>query len=213
MRITESEQVERKNRMLHTAYDYFCEHGIDGVSLAQIAKGARVSPNSIFRYFDSKAELVQCTQIILWEEITAHILQDSESQLAQAKNGLEEMEILLLNFKKFYKNHNNYILFAYDYKLFLLRNHLTLSVEHHKKTMGPIVEAFLAALRKGQGDGSIDGSESAETQFFTLWGVLRSYVEEIVVYDRIYEGENPWENHFDLILFHIMEALKSKIVP
>lgn len=210
MRITEQEQVIRKNHIIHVAYELFCQDGIDGVSVAQISKAAGVSASTIFRYFDGKAALVQCTQSILWEEIVAHILAGSEEQLAQAKDGFEEIKIILSNFQRLYENHSKFLLFASDYKLFLMRNHIKLSVLSHNKIMAPIFNTFISALKRGQTDGSISKHYSVAEEFSVMWGIMRGFVEEIAIYDQIYEGSNPFKDRFNLVLFYILEGLKTK---
>lgn len=210
MRLTEQELKDRKYRLLHISYDLFCEHGIDTVTLSQISKKSKISLNSIYSYFESKATLVRHTQKILWEEILEHILSESRERLASAQNGLDEIEILLYNFKHFYEQHSNYLIFAHDYNLFLVRNHITLSRAFYREIHLPVLKAFTAALERGQADGSITTCESVESQFYVVWGIMRSYVEQIVVFDKMCEGDNPWKQQFDVVMKYLMLGLKNK---
>lgn len=202
--------AERKNRLLHVAYELFCEHGIDAVTLFQIAEKSAVSHNSIYRYFNSKATLVRHTQIILWQEIAAQVLADGQEQLSAAKNSWQEISVLLFNFKQLYKDHSRYLLFACDYKLFLVRNHLKLGRQEYEEILEPVRKIFLNALARGRKDGSISSKEDIEDQFFTIWGIARGYVEQIVVYDQMYDAENPWRERFDLVLQYTLEGLRNK---
>lgn len=210
MRVTEQALAERKNRLLHVAYDLFCEYGIDAVTVSQISKKSQISMNSIYSYFGSKATLVRHAQKILWEEILNHILFESRERLMSAKNGLEEIEILLSNFKNFYEHHGSYLLFSHDFNLFLVRNHITLSREFYIEIHRPVYDAFTAALQRGQADGSITTNETAEEQFYVAWGIMRSFVEHIVVYDKMCEGNNPWKEHFDLVIKYVLLGLKNE---
>lgn len=211
MRITEQALEERKNRLLHVAYDLFCEHGIDAVTLSQISKKSQISLNSIYSYFDSKATLVRHTQKILWEEILDHILFESQERLEFSQNGLEEIEILLYNFKSFYEHHGSYLLFSHDYNLFLVRNNTTLSRDFYREIHRPVLNAFTSALQRGQLDGSITMSNSIEEQFYVAWGIMRSFVEHIVVFDKMCEGDNPWKEYFDLVLKYVLLGLKNEV--
>lgn len=210
MRVTEQDLAERKKRLLHVAYDLFCEHGIDAVTLSQISKKSAISLNSIYCYFESKATLVRHTQKILWEEILNHILLESRERLAAAQNGLEEIEILLFNFKSFYEQHSRYLLFSHDYNSYLVRHHIMLSRAFYREIHLPVIQTFTSALERGQADGSITTSESAESQFLVVWGIMRSFVEHVVVLDAMCEGDNPWKGHFDLVLKSVLMGLKSK---
>lgn len=210
MRITQQNQAQRRGRMLHAAYELFCEYGIDAVTMAKVAEKSGVSTKSVARYFGSKAELVQCAQTVLWQEITTQILSTSETQLARAKTGFAEVEILLWNFKKLYENHSNYLLFACDYKLYLVRQGIKLPEAYYNEMMGPIIKTFTASFQKGRRDGSISKTGSAAEQVITLWGVMRGFVEEIVVYDKMYEGENPWKKQFDWVVKYSLRAIEKK---
>lgn len=212
MRLTEQALAERKNRLLHVAYDLFCEYGIDAVTVSRISKISKISLNSIYCYFESKATLVWHTQKILWEEILNHILLESREQLVASKNGLEEIEILLFNFKCFYEQHGCYLLFAHDYNLFLVRNHIMLSRDLYIEIHRPVRNAFTAALRRGQTDGSITTSESVEDQLYVAWGIMRSFVEHIVIFDKMCEGANPWKEHFNLVLKYVLLGLRNEAV-
>ncbi|MEG0779324.1 MAG: EAL domain-containing protein [Oscillospiraceae bacterium] len=210
MRITEEEQNIRRNRMLRTAYALFCEHGIDGVSLMELAKAAGVSQNSLYRYFDSKAELVQCTQTILWEDVTNRILADSTSALSTAKNGLEEVRIYTNQFSKLYENYGSYILFYCDYKLFLVRNHIQQSEQRFNETLEPIYRTFIEALERGREDGSISTAQTAQSQFLTLWGVIWGFMERIAIYTQMCDGSNHFRAEFQWVVDHALDALKNE---
>lgn len=138
------------------------------------------------------------------------MLSDSRAQLDAATNGWEELRVLVLSFNDFYKRHNRYLLFACDFKLYLVRNNLKLSKTVYDEILFPVYHTFSAALARGQADGSISREESVETQFFSIWGVARGFVEQIVVYDKIYDYENPWKERFGLVLDYILEGIKNK---
>lgn len=213
MKITEDELAIRKRRIIDEACRLFCEYGIDSVPLKEVAKKSAVSVNSIFRYFDTKAGLIHCTQKILWQEVMLQILSNSKDALLHAKNGFEEIRILLINFKKLYEEHGDYLLFAGEYQQFLVHQHIRLPAQAYNETLAPVLVAFTAALKRGHDDGSISKLETVETQFFVLWGVMRGYVEQIVFYDQIYKDNNPLKNHFELVLIQALKSLSTKIQP
>lgn len=210
MRITERTLAERKKRILYDSYDLFCKYGIDAVSISQISKKSNISVNSIYSYFDSKATLVRHTQKILWEEIVDHILSGSARRLETCQNGLDEIAVLLFNFKDFYENHSSYLLFACDYNLFLVRNHIKQSQQYYEEIHRPVYKAFCAALERGHRDGSITKSQEVTTQFLMVWGIMHGFVERLVVFDEMYEGVNPYKEHFDLLIEGTLQRLKCE---
>lgn len=210
MRITEAEQENRKKRMLHVAYKLFCEYGIDAVAVSQVAKAAGVSPNSIYRYFDSKVQLVHSAQTLLWDEIVSCTIASTGEKSFHANSGMEELSFLLDGFKDLYNKHSQYILFAYDSKAFFIRNNIKLDEEWYKAMLEPIRRVFVKTLKKGQQDGSILRTESPDTQFLMLWCLMRSYTDTAVLYDKVYTGENPWTTQFDRVIYHIQNVLRPE---
>ena len=207
MRITEHELAKRKKRIIDTAYELFCTQGIDATSLLQIAKESSVSLDSLYHYFASKATLVQHTQTVLWKRILEYTLANCSERIAAAQSGLEEVEILLYNFKGFYADHKPYLLFYCEYKTYMYRNHLLLPQDNYRELITPIYKVFTKALARGYADGSISKAQSMQAQFFATWGVLRCYVEQMATYDKINSGENPWEQQFDLVLRNTISIL------
>lgn len=209
MMISVHEQENRKLRIIHTAFQLFCEHGIDEVSIAQIARGAGVGHASVFRYFTTKGELILCTQRLLWEEVVAHICAGNATKLTPEMSGLAELEVLLLGFQTLYEEHACYLLFAADYKLFLVRHHARLPLMQYHELLRPVRNAFEPALKRGQADGSIRKKESIDTLFSMLWCVMRGFVDEIILYNKVYAGENPWSDHFMLLVKSVLALLKA----
>lgn len=210
MRISEQELEERKKRLIHAAYELFCEQGIAAVSLAQISKKAAISLGAIYHYYPSKAVLVQRTQNILWNELAEQVLSESRKQLAQATSGLEELSILLRNFQKLYERNSNYLVFACEYRLYLMRNKIVLPQKAYLELIAPVYKAFIAALERGRLDQSISNEQTEENQFFAIWGMLWGFVEQLVLMDNIYGTDNPYNSRFSLVIESMIAGLKSE---
>lgn len=210
IRLTEQALAERKDTILHTAYHLFCEFGVDGVSLEQIAKEANVGTSAVYRYFETKANLLWLTQKILWEELVSKIHTDGHARLSSAKSGFEELSMLLYRFKLLYTEHSKYLLFSNDYKMYLVRNRLQLPKAVYDQLMEPVYAIFLSALQRGHADGSISRKEPVEDQLFAILGVMRGFTEQIVLCDRMCAGGNPLEGRFDLVYQYVLRALEAR---
>ncbi len=209
MRITEEEMAERKDKMLHVAYGLFCKYGIDAITLSQIAKESGVGLSTVYRYFNTKGELLLQTQKILWEETVEQVRASNWDQLPLAKDGWEEMSILLYGFKAFYEQHSRYLLFAMDYKMFLVRHDIKLPQYIYDSIISPVQKLFCAALERGHQDGSITNKETVYNQFAEIWGIMRGFAEQLAVLEKIYDGPNTGEILFDRIIYHILEGLRN----
>lgn len=207
MRITSEEMELRRNRIIRVAYNLINKYGMEGVSLEKIAKVAGVSPKTIFRYFNSKIQLIEETQRIVWKEIVDSIMASNQPAFSEAVNGVEEVRILLKGFENLYKEHSDYILFAYEFKSYYLRIRNKLPNDHYENMLSDIRPLFIGALERGRKDGSIQLSQPVSDVFLLNWGIMRQYVEQMVIHSKLYEGDNPWIDLFPNIMNKIIENI------
>ena len=59
----------RTERMLEAAIGLFCEKGIEETSIEDVAKRAQVGPATVYRYFDTKAELAVRSAREYWKKV------------------------------------------------------------------------------------------------------------------------------------------------
>lgn len=208
IKITESEQRQRKSRIIHTAFRLFRERGVDGVSMREIARASEVSEKSLYRYFDTKADLLLEAVTVLWTEIVAELLRFIDEDYRH-KTGWEQVGVLLDGFRWLYQEHLDYVLFSYDYKHFLIRHDLKLSVDAFSDELAPMHEAFVQALSKGMADGTVRPCGTPEDVYWSVWGLMRGYVAKIAIYDQMYAGLNPWRGRFELARNLILQGLRG----
>lgn len=209
MRITEEAMNARREQMIRVAYRLFKECGIDAVSQERIAAETGVSLKTVSRYFNSKAQLVEQTQTILWKEIVNCIIAGNQDARFKAADGLEELEMILWGFATLYQDHSDYVLFYYDYQSYLIRNRIQLTDAQFARILADVRPFFLHALERGQKDGSITADDSPEEQFLLMWAIVRYYVEHLVIYDQLYTGENPWKVRFPKLLKKVLKIVKA----
>lgn len=210
MKISESELAARKNRIVHRAFELFCQKGIDRVTIEEIAKAAEVSVISVYRYFNTKAELLLITQRKLWKEVIQSVSEYIvEADSYDKQTGFEQIRDLINGFEDLYQKHREYLLFAAYYKLYLAREHLRLTGKEYADMLSPIKDMFIAALRRGMEDGSLTIKGDPDDIFYCIWGILRGYVEEMTVYDRMLDGKNEWTERFPYMRTMILNELNS----
>lgn len=210
MKITEEEKQIRKDRIVQTAFHLFCEHGIEKVTLADIAREAKVGNTSIYRYFYNKPQLVKETLSILWKQIGKSLEESAEAtEDYDSMSGFEQLRIRLEGCKKLYLENSDYVLFSYETKLYLQRNHVQLTKEQYDNLMYEIKEPCVSALEKGKADGSVPTEEDADDLFYAIWGAVRGYIVKIVVYKALCRDGSPWGTRYDVLERGILSALAS----
>lgn len=201
---------ERRNAIIHAAFRLFCDYGIGIVSLSRIAKKAKVSENTIYRYFGNKEKLVLEAFIYLWDTIMQNVDRIVESVPNYAAlSGYGQIEVWLEGFRHLYKADKEFVLFSYEATLYLLRQDIKLNKFQQDTLLKSFGSRCLAALEKGRSDGSIPIKESCEDVFYAIWGSIQGYVAKIVIYGHLYGGENPWEGCYEVMVSGILSALRS----
>lgn len=208
MRITEDEQQERRERIINTAFALFSKKGIDRVTMTEIARVSGVANISVYRYFETKLDLTMETISLLWREIVAEMTQHID-ETYDTKPGFEQLQTLLDGFEYLFEQKSNYVLFSYEYKLYLIRHGVILSEKRVSDLLDPLHQKYLSALEKGLSDGSIRPLGTAEDMYWAIWGMMRGYVAKIAIYERMYEGVNMWKSRFLLARTMLETALRS----
>lgn len=149
---------------------------------------------------------------MLWKEIINELsVQIDEAY--ERKSGLEQVQILLDGFRNLYDNHANYVLFSYDYKLYLIRHGEFLTIDVFDDILSPLHELYINALEKGRRDGSIHAEGATEDLYWAIWGIMRGYVVKIVIYDRMYTGADIWRRRFSVVCSLILSGLRNGFQP
>lgn len=210
MKLTESEMQERRKKIILTAFQLFCERGIEDVTLLEIAREAKVGETTIYRYFENKTNLVLEAFVKLWDLIMSRLEQSVESaDRYDSLSGYQQIALWLESFRALYMNDADFILFSYEAKLYLLRRKVRLSRLEQDLLMHAILDPCIAALEKGKKDGSIPIKQNTQDIFYAIWGSIRGFIVKIVIYDGLYGEDSPWESRYQTMIQGILSALSS----
>ena len=209
MRLTQEDMERRRETIIQTAFQMFCERGIEAVSLIEITQRSKVSENTVYRYFKSKENLVLEAFLKMWDTIMSGVEQDVERAPHYAElSGYEQIHAWISGFRRLYLQNRDFVLFSYEAKLYMLRHNIKLNRCQQDILMHTIRGPCRAALEKGKRDGSIPTDQDSEDLFYAIWGSIRGYVAKIVIYDELFGEESPWESRYQIMQEGILCALR-----
>lgn len=210
MRLTEEAMRIRRETIIQASVRLFSARGIENVPMSTIAKEAKVSENTIYRYFENKEKLVLEAFVNLWDSIMKSVEQIVEDvPNYDALTGYEQVRIWIDGFRILYQEDREFVLFSYDAKLYLLHQGVRLDQFQQDMLMQSFRGKCMEALDKGKRDGSIPVQESSENLFYAIWGAIRGYVVKIVIYGALYGENSPWESRYDVMKQGILSALQA----
>ncbi len=145
---------ERYSYAVGVAAGLFLERGIDAVKMTDIAENSGIGVASLYRYFETKTEIVIRAGIILWNRVQADFL--NYIQLNKASSGLTRLIYDLGYFRTMFEKQKSFIKFLDDFDRIMLSEKVPKEnlVEYEKSIVnfyGPISEA----CEKGWEDGTI----------------------------------------------------------
>lgn len=210
MRLTEQDILKRRQTIILTAFELFCERGIEYVTLQEIAQKSEVGEATIYRYFENKVNLVSEAFVLLWDTIMCNIEKTAESVANYDElTGIEQVSVWLETFRELYINNADFILFSYEAKLYLIRQKVKLDHTQQDVLMHAIKGPCLSAIEKGKRDCTISTCQNSEDLFYAIWGAVRGFVVKIVIYGRLCGEESPYRSRYTVLENGILSSLKN----
>lgn len=204
MRLDEDEMRLRRDTIMASAFELFCAHGIENVSMEQIAKQARVGKRTMYRYFNHKISLVTAVLVHQW----GLLMDEFKSTIGfyadyPTLSGREQITLWLEAFRQMYESKAPLILFSYEAKFNVLRNNVYLSPEQMDFFTNGIREPCVAALEKGLSDGTLAFPHEAIEVFYAIWASIRGCIA--------LSGEaNPCPNTYQVMAETILKAIDAQ---
>ena len=177
------EQLREQNKRLvaEKALDCFLEQGIGNTRVSQIAREAGVTERSVFRYYSSKAELVQAAAYLYWDRVLARINRRLAAD-GQERSGLEELGQLLIYYSRLYHEDPGGLRFTLDAELTLNTAGRELSLrnrppEPYESSNGPVARA----IRKGLADGSISPEVDVKELYYNSYDSILGIMQRLSI--------------------------------
>jgi len=145
---------ERYNYAVKVASGLFLERGIDAVKMTDIAENCGIGVASLYRFFETKTEIVIRAGSILWNDIREDFMDYISKDFGET--GLDNLVYDLAYFKKLFESNKSFIKFLDDFDKLMLtekvpKDHLV----DYEKSIVNFYEPFSVAVEKGQADGTV----------------------------------------------------------
>ena len=186
----------RRRTIIETGFSLFAQHGIENVSMPEIAQASGVGRATIFRYFQSKLELVVEIGAVKWREC----LQENQKRIPEGElarmNAAEYLGFYLDSFLYLYRNHRDILRFNQYFNIYVQTEHAT---PEQMKPYNEIVYELLRGCheiyRKATEDGTVrtDVTEEAliSATLHIMLATVTRYAVGLVFVPK--NGSNPEE--------------------
>ena len=197
------EQREKNIRLVtEKALDCFLENGIEKTKISDIAQLSGLTERSVFRYFETKADLVLAASLLYWNRVLERIDRMSHENSDGSTTGLEDAEKILICYSKLYRLDPKGMRFTLDAELTLhsagrlheIRNQ---PPEPYETSNGPMAKA----IRKGLADGSISPEVDVKEIYYNSYDAILGIMQRLSI------GGTPSvrELDYDSRMLHLSE--------
>lgn len=185
-KLSAAEMAERRQAMLHAAFQLFSERNIDSVTLSDVAAESGCPLRTVQRYFHEKDALVVETATWAFDSFAAQYRTRRRRPIEET-TAAEDYEFFLDSFLDLYRNHADILRFNQFFNIYVRAEHIGADQLHSYGGMiGVVRERFRALCRKGQQDGTLRTDIPADEMFsITLHLMLAAVTRYAVglVYD------------------------------
>ena len=196
------EELREKNirLVIENALDSFLENGIEKTKVADVARRSGLTERSVFRYFETKADLVLAASLLYWNRILALIDRMSHENSDGGTTGLEDAANVLVCYSMLYHLDPKGMRFTLDAELTLQaagRLHEIKNQPPFEPSGGPMAKA----IRKGLADGSISPEVDVKEIYYNSYDAILGIMQRLSI------GGSPSarELDYDSRMLHLSE--------
>lgn len=170
----------RSDKIVNAALDLFCRKGIDETSIEEIAARAGVGSATIYRYYETKAELAVRTGVACWKKIEAQYLKALSGPGYAAMTGLGQIECIMDVLLKIFREEIPSLRFLQEFDVFVLRNGIQVEkLREYEDCIMSLKPRVTDALQKGLDDGTLRFKWSPEEVCYSLAHTMFSLMKKM----------------------------------
>lgn len=180
--MAEGVREQNKRRVTEQALELFVHRGIFNTKITEIAEASELTERSVYRYFETKADLVLEAALLFWRSGVAAADEIYLSGLASRHSGAEQIEAILLSYAELYFAARKKLIFIHEAEIFL--HHEGLHGQAQGRPPAPY-KSFSAPLARaiacGIADGSVRADLDLESLYYSTYDSLLGLMQKMAI--------------------------------
>ena len=169
----EAERVYRRGRMIEEGFRLFSEKGVAPVSMMEVAAACGLGVATVYRYFNTKLDLVLAIGEAKWNEYGESVLALRKEKNADAMTAAEELSFYLDFYIDLYRNHKDMLRFNQDLNNYVRQEHAGVEqLAPYLHSIESFAVMFHQLYEKGKRDGTIKTDLPEEKMFAATSHIL-----------------------------------------
>ncbi|MCI9315007.1 MAG: TetR/AcrR family transcriptional regulator [Lachnospiraceae bacterium] len=178
--IRKQQTEQRTRQILHAALKLFCDKGIEDTSVEDIARESSVGPATIYRYFDTKAELAISAGIAYWQEVAGKYVDVFSQKHYLEMTGLYQIRCIFHTFLQIFEKEYMFLKFLQEFDIFVRRYQIPKTrLTEYEECILNLKPYVTDALEKGLLDKSLAFPYTVEEVYFSVMHTLLSLMQKL----------------------------------
>lgn len=178
--IRKQQMEQRTQQILHAALELFCERGIEDTSVEEIAKAADVGPATVYRYFETKAELAISAGIAYWQKVSDKYVGVLSEENYQRKRGYGQLQCIFRIFEDLFREECPFLKFLQEFDIFVRKYQISKErLAEYEEGILNLKSYVTDALEKGLADGSLNFPYTVDEVYFSVMHMLLSLMQKL----------------------------------
>ena len=154
---------------MNAAIGLFCEKGIEETSVDEIAVKAGVGSATVYRYYETKAELAIQSGVAYWKRIADKYLNVYTQKGYEELNGLEQLEKIMNGLAQIFEHETAFLKYLQEFDVFVRKYGIEIErLKEYEECIMSLKPGVIAALEKGKKDGTRSFEWSPEEVCYSL---------------------------------------------
>ena len=200
----EAEMAYRRERMMEEGFRLFSEKGVGQVSMMEVAAACRVGVATVYRYFNTKLELVLAIGEAKWNEYAEKVRKLRAEKNADAMTAGEELSFYLDFYIDLYRNHKDILRFNQELNNYARQEHATAEqLAPYLRSIQAFGVTFHQMYEKGKRDGTLK-TDLPEEKLFAATAHIMMAVAVRYAQGLLFSAENEEDRTEEYMLLKRM---------
>lgn len=174
--------ASRREQILRESFRLFSEHGIESVTMPDIAKASGVGRATLFRYFGSKLDLIIEVGAWAWRQYYKDYGSRNNTAGFAGMTAAEEFELFLDFFLDLYRNHSEVLRFNQYFNIYVKGAKASADkLESYIKMIDAVADRFHSIYIKAESDGTLRTDVSEKEMFESTLHIMLAVVTRYAV--------------------------------
>lgn len=205
-------QIKQQNieSAVNAACELFRENGIDSVKMTEVARRAKIGVASLYRYFDTKEQLVIACAVQMWEQVIGNILPVLKNDGYDDLNGYEKVARIFGVYKLLCSEYKDFVKFVALFDSYCLNNKVEPSkLADYEQIITTLYRYFSDAFDCGIADGSIKKDVDKKRFYLTCNHALMAVVQKLISGEILSQDDFADQSEVDIMTDIFLNYIKS----